>query len=172
MLVGPMGVGKTTIGGLLAERSGRPFIDSDPQLRALTGRSGRELAVAEGVELLHRLESDALREALSSPRPAVIAAAASIADDQAALSALKMSGALIVMLEADPDTLAARLPAGDHRRPVTRDELVVLSESRRLALLDLAPVTVVNTSRHTPEATVEEILRHVGPKGFVADQRG
>jgi shikimate kinase len=124
------------------------------------------------VELLHRLETEALCQALSSPRPAVIAAAAAIADDEAALSALKMSGAVIVMLEADPDTLAARLPAGDHRRSLTRDEVVALSESRRLALLDLTPLAVVNTSRHTPEATVDEILRQVGPKGFVADQRG
>ncbi len=116
VLVGSMGAGKTTIGTLLAERIGRPFIDSDPQLLALTGQSGREVAAAEGVERLHHLESDALREALSSRRPAVIAAAASIADDEEALSAVKRSGALVVMLEADPDTLAARALTGDHRR--------------------------------------------------------
>jgi shikimate kinase len=169
-----MGAGKTTIGALLAERSGRPFIDSDPQLRRLTGHTGKEIAAAEGVERLHRLESEALHDALSSPGPAVIAAAASIADDEGALSAVKRSRALVVMLEADPETLAARALTGDHRRGVTRDELVSLSESRRLALLDLSPVAVVDTSRQSPAATVEEILRQARPfmEGLTGDQRG
>ncbi len=57
---------------------------------------------------------------------------------------------------------------------VTREELVSLSESRRLALLDLAPVAVVDTSRQSPEATVEEILRQARPflDGIAGDQRG
>ena len=173
VLVGPMGAGKTTIGALLARRIGRPFIDSDPQLHALTGRSGRDLAAAEGVERLHHLESNALRDALSSQRPAVIAAAASIADDEEALDAVRRSRALVVMLEADPETLVTRVNTGDHRRPVTGEELVVMAERRRLNLLDLAPVAVVDTSSQPPAVTVDEILRRAGPLHCLpADQRG
>ena len=166
-----MGAGKTTIGGLLAERTGRPFIDSDPQLRALTGRSGREVVAAEGIERLHDLESDALRRALSSPEPAVIAAAASVADDEESLSALRHSGAVVVMLEADPGTLLDRLRTGDHRRPVTREDLIAITEARRIALLDLAPVAVLDTSRLSPAETVDEILDRAGTL-MAIDQRG
>ena len=42
-LVGFMGAGKSSIGGLLAERLGRPFYDSDASIEELTGRTVQEL---------------------------------------------------------------------------------------------------------------------------------
>ena len=36
-LIGPMGVGKSTIGRMLGSALGKPFFDSDREIEALTG---------------------------------------------------------------------------------------------------------------------------------------
>jgi hypothetical protein len=74
------------------------------------------------------------------------------------------------MIEADAETLDARRQRDTHRRPVSRQEVMAMSETRRLAMLDLAPVAVVDTSRLTPGETVDEILRQAGP--YLSVQRG
>ena len=48
VLVGFMGAGKTTVGHMLAEKLGLPFVDSDLIIESRTGRSIREIFVADG----------------------------------------------------------------------------------------------------------------------------
>ena len=43
VLVGFMGAGKTTVGHLLSERLGLPFVDSDLVIEQQTGRAVREI---------------------------------------------------------------------------------------------------------------------------------
>jgi shikimate kinase len=75
-----MGVGKTTVGRLLARTLGRPFIDGDQQIEEITGRTGREIAATDGVPALHALELSVLLQALEGSSDAVVAAAASVVD--------------------------------------------------------------------------------------------
>src|SRR4029453_10816767 len=72
VVVGPMAVGKTTLGEALAGGSGRPVRDSDRALVAAGGIAGRGLAETEGVEALHLWEADHLRLSLADPTPSVI----------------------------------------------------------------------------------------------------
>ena len=46
VLVGFMGAGKTTVGHMLAEKLGLPFVDSDLIIESRTGRSIREIFVS------------------------------------------------------------------------------------------------------------------------------
>ena len=46
VLVGMPGSGKTTVGRIVAERLGRPFVDTDEQVERLTGRSPSDLIEA------------------------------------------------------------------------------------------------------------------------------
>src|SRR4029450_13513392 len=78
VVVGSMAVGKSTVGRGLAARLGRPFRDSDADLGATGGGTGRGLAEREGVEALHRWEAGHLLTALEGSQPAVVAAAASV----------------------------------------------------------------------------------------------
>ena len=43
VLLGMMGAGKTTIGALLSERLGWPYLDNDEAVRAMTGREPAEI---------------------------------------------------------------------------------------------------------------------------------
>ena len=60
VLVGLMGAGKTTVGVPLARALGRPYRDNDSELERRTGRTAHDLAAAEGMDGLHRAESETL----------------------------------------------------------------------------------------------------------------
>ena len=58
VLLGPMGVGKTTVGRLLATALERPFSDSDDAVERETEGTSREVAAAQGIAALYDLEAD------------------------------------------------------------------------------------------------------------------
>ena len=117
VLLGAMGVGKTTIGRALAEALRCCFLDSDVRLTELTGEDGRSIAAAKGVATLHELEARILHDALRESPPAVIAAAASVVDSDSAVAALM--GHRCVWLRASDAVVTQRRDAGSHRRSTT-----------------------------------------------------
>ena len=60
VLIGPPGVGKTTIGGALAERVGCPFLDTDQVIQASTGLSVPAIFEQHGEVVFRKLESSLL----------------------------------------------------------------------------------------------------------------
>jgi shikimate kinase len=48
VLVGFMGAGKTTVGHIMAERLGQPFVDSDVLIEQRLGRDIRDIFRTEG----------------------------------------------------------------------------------------------------------------------------
>jgi shikimate kinase len=116
VVIGLMGAGKTTIGRPLAARLQRPFVDNDEQLEQTTGRSAREIAATDGLDILHSDEFQALCDALAMSEPAVIAAAAAAIMEPGAELALE--GHFVVYLRADPDVLVHRVAAGKDHRPL------------------------------------------------------
>ncbi|GEM_PF-1728133 len=152
VLVGPMGSGKTTLGMRLAAELGRPFIDSDDLLLEATGRTGRELAATAGVSELHRLERQVFLEAISGPEPSVVAAAASVVDDEAVRQALTET--VCVFLTAGPEVLAGRTPPNGHRREVGRGERL----ERRDPIFEKASDLTIDTGQVSESEAVSLIL--------------
>jgi shikimate kinase len=64
VLVGPMGVGKSTVGRLLAERLAVGYRDTDDDIVAARGRSIAEIFVDEGEAAFRAVEKGAVRAAL------------------------------------------------------------------------------------------------------------
>jgi shikimate kinase len=158
VLVGSMGVGKSTVGRLLAERLGRPLRDSDADLAAAQHRSGRTVAAERGVDELHRWEADHLLDALGRPEPSVIAAAASTIDDDRCLRALQ--DADVVWLRASPGTLAHRIARQSHRRDLGDDPAATLAHLERSRASRYAQVAhlTLDVDDITPEQTVDAVL--------------
>jgi shikimate kinase len=157
VLVGAMGSGKTTIGGRLSEALGRPFVDSDEQIEAKFGATGRELAERMGVEWLHKAEASAFIEALDSGDSTVIAAAASIADRPELVERLESAGVFVVLLEAELDRLTERTETEDHRRRVDWDNISDRLARRRTRLARIADV-MISTTSVDPASAVAKVL--------------
>jgi shikimate kinase len=163
-----MAVGKSTVGRALADRLGRPFRDSDDDLFETRGLTGRALARREGVEALHRWEAGHLLRALAGTQPAVVAAAASVVDDEACLAALREP--FVALLRAPAGVLAQRVAAGagsDHRRPLGDVGAVAELEARRShrfsGVADLTIDTVTDGTATSPDAIVARILAALRP---------
>jgi shikimate kinase len=165
VMVGLMGVGKSTVGAAVASRLGWTFRDSDADIQAVTGRTVRELRDLEGVDRMHAREADQLLDALASPDPSVVAAAASVADVPACLDALRAPDVFAVWLQASPQLLADRFASSDDHRPAygdsTEDFLARQLEVRGAALASVADLSVDVTGRTPDEiaAVVVEALR-------------
>lgn len=65
VLVGPMGVGKSTVGQLLAERLGVGYRDTDDDIVAAEGRTIAEIFVDEGEPVFRGIEKRAVQRALA-----------------------------------------------------------------------------------------------------------
>ena len=126
VLVGMMGTGKTTVGTIVARRLGRPFVDSDAQVMARTGRTVAEIWEAEGEDVFRRLEAEVLAAALAAEEPAVVAAAGGVVKDPENRRRMRDAGT-VVWLRADPATLVPRVRRGLHRPLVREDPLGVLT---------------------------------------------
>lgn len=165
VLVGLMGTGKTTVGLLLAERLGRPFVDSDRQVETRAGRTVREIWVDDGEPAFRAMEAEALREALASPVPSVIAAAGGVVLDAANRAQLRAAGT-VVWFRADPEQLTARVVVGQHRPLLDADPLATLrrmADDRAPLYQEVANLTVDavgdGTDPHALAARLEALVR-------------
>ena len=163
ILVGMMGVGKTTVGQRLADRLGWGYLDSDAQVMADTGHSVPELFAEQGEAAFRAEEERVLAEALSGGRPVVVSAAGGVVLSPANRALLARSGR-VVWLRADPTVLADRVGAGEGR-PLLGDDpaaaLVDLDRVRRPLYESVADV-VVDVDRLTPDEVVVEVLAGTG----------
>lgn len=161
VLVGMMGVGKTTVGRIVASRMGRPLLDSDVMIEARTGSTVREIWSGEGEAAFRALERTVLLEALASPEPAVIVAAGGVVLDERNRAALRESAARVVWLAGDVSTLAERVRRADHRPLLDGDPAAALArmgEQREPLYREVADA-IVSVENRTPAEVAVAVLR-------------
>jgi shikimate kinase len=154
VVVGMMGVGKTTTAELVAERLGRPVRDSDRDVERLTGLTGAELDAAGRVDDLHRLEEAVLLGALAVDEPTVIAAAGWVVESALCREVLARR-ARVVSLRLPVGRLEGRIAAGEHRRTISPDDLRAIDARRRTWFDAVADLTVDAT--RPPDAIADLI---------------
>lgn len=161
VLVGMMGAGKSTVGRAVAERLGRPLLDSDQMIEARTGRTVRQIFESEGEEAFRLIEAQVLADALASPQPVVIAAAGGVVLREQNRKALRDAHARVVWLSAAPTLLAERVRHGAHRPLLDDDPLGTLTrmyEDREPLYREVADAIVRVDDRSVGEI-VEAVLR-------------
>ena len=157
VLLGMMGAGKTTVGRLLAEHMGVPYLDNDEAVRAMPGREPAEIRDTDGEAALHDLESAALRWALDRPPPMVVGAAGWIAEDPQA-SRLLGPDVSAVWLRATPETLHARIGEGEGRRVEATDlAWIARHASARAAAYEALADLVIDVDTRTPREVADAI---------------
>lgn len=144
VLVGEMGVGKTTVGRQVAKLLDRPHLDSDDLLTNEVGMTGRDYAELHGVEALHHLELRLFLDAVGSNEPVVLSPASSVIDHPAGREALLRHAT--VWLHATDATVRSRRDDDAHRRPVDDAEAARLRVRRLDAWREVSTLAIDTTS--------------------------
>ena len=156
-LLGFMGSGKSTVGTLVAARTGAPYRDLDAMIEERCGMTIAELFDREGEPAFRALEARLLPEALTPGSVVALGGGTPLRD---ASWALIRERAVTVWLEAPLPLLMARASTHEGDRPLLRDrseaELRALLESR-LARYGEADHRLDGSG--TPEAVAEEVCR-------------
>ena len=161
VLVGLSGVGKSTVGAVLAERLGWPLIDTDELIEAQEGQTAAQLIVDRGEAEFRSIEERVVIDAAREHDRAVIATGGGAFMSPKSRRALGERG-LICYLDATTAEVARRIRAAPDasERPLLGDELEgrlqELDDERRpfYAHADLwVPVLGVE-----PEAVAQRIL--------------
>ncbi|MFE2057609.1 3-dehydroquinate synthase [Streptomyces sp. NPDC059446] len=157
VLVGPMGVGKSTVGELLAERLGTTYRDTDADVVATAGKSIPEIFFDDGEEHFRALESEAVRESLAG-HPGVLALGGGAVLDASTRALL--AGHRVVYLSMDVDEAVKRVGLNTARPLLAvnpRRQWRELMDARR-HLYDEVAVVTVTTDERTPEEVAQAVL--------------
>ena len=161
VLVGPMGAGKTTVAGLLAEAWGVSVRDTDADVEALEGRSVSDIFVDSGEEHFREVEASAVATALAEHDGVLALGGGAVLRAE---TRERLAGVPVVFLRVGLSDAVKRVGLG-----VGRPLLLGNVRARIKALLDeRTPVYesvathVVDTDGRTPDevaAAVQEALR-------------
>ncbi|MDT0391922.1 shikimate kinase, partial [Streptomyces dubilierae] len=155
--VGPMGVGKSTVGRLLAERLGVAYRDTDDDIVAAQGRTIAEIFVDEGEDAFRTVEKAAVHKALAEHDGVLALGGGAILD--AGTRAL-LAGQRVAYLSMDVEEAVKRTGLNAARPLLAvnpRKQWRELMEARRHLYEEVATV-VVATDGRTPEEVTQVAL--------------
>jgi shikimate kinase len=176
VLIGMMGVGKSSVGRRLALRLGRQFLDTDKLVEEEAGCTVAEIFAAEGEPAFRALEAAAVRRALDSEPYAVIAFGGGAVLDPISRG-LARQLALVVWLQAPARELARRVSASMRRaggtaRPLLTSHEIMGGRSPEQALDEIARQredsyraaahVLVDTSGRSPSQAATAVLIATG----------
>ena len=116
-LVGLRGAGKSTLGRMLAEDLGVPFVELSREIERVAGCSSNEIQALYGQNAYRRYERRALQEAIETYPEAVIATPGGLVSDAATFN-LMLAQCTTVWLQASPEDHMARVAAQGDLRPM------------------------------------------------------
>lgn len=171
-LVGPMGVGKSTIGRMLGTALQRPFYDSDREIEAATGADIPWIFDVEG-EAGFRQREERMIDQLSAMTGIVMATGGGAILAPESRKRLHERG-FVVYLKASIQQQFERT-SKDKNRPLlqTADPLAKIRELMKLReplYIETAHL-VIDTNRRGPRSVVQEIIRKVSATQLIQVER-
>ncbi|THA28477.1 3-dehydroquinate synthase [Streptomyces sp. A1277] len=157
VLVGPMGVGKSTVGELLAARLGTGYRDTDADVVATAGKPIAEIFYDEGEEHFRALEREAVRAAVAEHAGVLSLGGGAVLDER---TRALLAGHPVVYLSMDVDEAVKRVGLNTARPLLAvnpRRQWRELMEARRHLYTEVAR-TIVATDERTPEEVAQAVL--------------
>ncbi|MEY3220685.1 MAG: hypothetical protein RIT27_2042 [Pseudomonadota bacterium] len=161
-LVGPMGVGKTTIGRQLAHVLMREFKDSDREIEERTGATIPLIFELEGEAGFRKRESDIINELTNLPQ-VVLATGGGVILNVENRRHLRERGT-VIYLQASLDQLVKRTSRSKNRpllqmgNPRAKIEQLL---NERTPLYESVADLTVETGRRSVKSVLKEILKHL-----------
>ncbi|WP_036508746.1 shikimate kinase [Nocardioides sp. URHA0020] len=163
VLIGPMGSGKTTVGGLVADLLGTSVRDTDHDVEATTGRQISEIFVDDGEAAFRALERAAVAEALATHDGVLALGGGAVLDPD---TRRLLAGHDVVFLRVGLSDAVKRVGLG-----TTRPLLLGNVRARIKALLDeRTPIyesvatLSVETDGREPQEIADEIVATLGAR--------
>jgi shikimate kinase/3-dehydroquinate synthase len=153
-LIGFMGAGKTTVGHILSERLGAPFVDSDVFIEQRLGRTVRSVFEHEGEAYFRDIEHTAVAELVRGTE-AVVALGGGAVEDVRTRAVLR--DARVVYLKVGFDEALVRVKGDEFRPLLRRPGLNDLYQHRSSIYESLAAITVQTDGRR-PGAIAMDVL--------------
>jgi shikimate kinase len=160
VLVGPMGAGKTTVAGLLAERWGSTVRDTDHDVAASAGKTISEIFVDDGEQHFRRLERAAVVEALAGHTGVLALGGGAVLDPD---TRTDLRGHRVVFLRVGLTDAAKRVGLGVGRPLLlgnVRSRIKGLLDERLPIYQEVAAFTV-ETDGRTPGEVADEVAELV-----------
>lgn len=157
VLVGPMGVGKSTVGELLAARLGTTYRDTDADVVAQAGKPIAEIFYDEGEEHFRALERRAVAAAVAGHAGILSLGGGAVLDGT---TRELLAGHPVVYLSMDVEEAVRRVGLGAARPLLAvnpRRQWRELMDARRHLYEEVAR-TVVATDDRTPEEVAQAII--------------
>jgi XRE family transcriptional regulator, aerobic/anaerobic benzoate catabolism transcriptional regulator len=162
-LIGLRGAGKSTLGQMLAEDLGFPFVELSREIEKFAGCSISEIQALYGQNAYRRYERRALEEAIQIYPEAVIATPGGIVSDLATFNLL-LAHCTTVWLQAEPEDHMKRVVAQGDMRPMaaSREAMADLKSilAGRAAFYSKAELRV-DTSAQPLDVTFQDLRRVV-----------
>jgi shikimate kinase len=160
VFVGMMGAGKTTVGGLVAQRLGVSFLDVDTTIEATAGKPIPDIFIDDGEDHFRALERAAVAEALTGfDGVLALGGGAVMADETRKL----LADHTVVYLSVEVPDAIRRVGLGAGRPMLQmnpRATLRHLLDQRRPLYQEVATMVVVTDGR-TPDEITAEIVATV-----------
>lgn len=162
-LFGFMGVGKSAVGKILAEKLGFSFADLDEEIVSRTGRSIESIFEEDGEERFREIEKAVTKE-YSALDGQVIACGGGTVIDPQNLENLRRSSRM-VLLTAEPEVILERVEAEGDVRPLLNvddrlDKIRSLLTKRWPRYIEAADI-IIDTSEYTPRVVVSIIIENL-----------
>jgi XRE family transcriptional regulator, aerobic/anaerobic benzoate catabolism transcriptional regulator len=164
-LVGLRGAGKSTLGRMLSQHLGSPFIELDRRVEEDYGASIPDLIEMAGTATFRRQERSALERVIAENDAAIITTAGGIVSNPETY-ALLLRHAHTIWIKARPEEHMSRVMAQGDFRPMAQNrqamaDLVAILEARSA---DYARAQAeVDTSGDAVEQSFSKLLRIVAP---------
>lgn len=152
-----MGTGKSSVGTLLAQQMGWPFIDLDTIIEAGQGATIREIFERAGEVFFRQLEHIALVE-VSKKEPAVIALGGGTFAQKSNFDLIRQSQGVTIWLDCPLEELWHRCSTMDNR-PLFRDRESFSKLYEQRLPYYLQAEFRIDTGARPPEEIVQEIIR-------------
>lgn len=167
VLIGFMGTGKTSIGRLLANRLGRPFIDSDKKIEHECGMAIRDIFATYGQAFFREKEKNVIAK-IARYKNSVIATGGGVVLNPENVSRLRSNGVLIT-LTASLEVIVERTARRSNRpllEQADRVKTIAKLLQERAGLYDQGDF-IIDTDHNTPQQVVDAILVFLRQGGYL-----